>query len=674
MEEIKITNPQGNELVTLKDQLKVAEQALEFFNNILPALVGETNAKGVIIRGFNVINPPSNSMLVVITKGLAVFNDNAICYLHEDKNIAIQDNNSSTTRIDSVFVKPKLTESNIEQRLFINRLEKTENKQNVATRRIVEIEVTVLQGTSIKAPVTPVDSFKIAEVKIPAGENISVDISYIHPVDAKLDTEDNSNWTTEKKGTFRLDTLYNFKKSFSSKHTDTGDHHDQIIDTNHLADRSVTHPKLDLNSVYTENIQDHAVTRMKIGSGAVHTENLANITISNEKMAPNSVNYQNLYPGSVVKSKLGSDVIELIEQAKHTPHTTGDLSHQIEILRRTLDMRTGLRSSFDELGLPDEKLLSYLLSQTEDWRLHVVKQIIYAFIDQKNDRYLLNISTDFFIGSTENSKVFLYQSTAKNSKLCDEVFYKMLTHRNGDFYESSTTQENLIRVAFWSYPAEAGNKVYFMIGISKEQNPSITDFKVLIYDQDNDNYQYPLSSQRLNFNAMKDYWLEHIGYNAEILAENSNTYKIAKPVTQEQAKYLTEQQKNSNFVPTVSFLESSRFSRTVLFDGQVYPSVNKQEIVLTESWMNFTLIYLLSKNDSDIDKTILVDVRRIADCCYIYLGWGRFTTKGINDITVKKDIEKRTLIINPFGVSTKKNHVSPHGDYIKLIHGISGLR
>ena len=83
------------------------------------------------------------------------------------------------------------------------------------------------------------------------------------------------------------------------------------VGNNHLADSSITEPKLATNAVSNRTLRKNAVTGANITDGSVETAELANGAVTNSKLGNNSVNAAKISNGAVGTAELADGTVSI---------------------------------------------------------------------------------------------------------------------------------------------------------------------------------------------------------------------------------------------------------------------------------------------------------------------------------------------------------------------------
>ena len=97
---------------------------------------------------------------------------------------------------------------------------------------------------------------------------------------------------------------------------------DGSVSTAELANSAVTEQKLSNNAVSSAKIADNAVTAAKIANAQVGTSELADSSVTNAKLANNSVNAATIADGSVSTAELANNAVPLSKLKKTIPYNS----------------------------------------------------------------------------------------------------------------------------------------------------------------------------------------------------------------------------------------------------------------------------------------------------------------------------------------------------------------
>jgi hypothetical protein len=162
----------------------------------------------------------------------------------------------SADRIDILEVRGILKEYDEQRRAFFDPELMNGRYYTVPTKVELVVEYKTAAGEEGTGAAPPVDDgyVKLAEILLPAGENVILD-SRIRNITALVNGENNEAWTNDKKASFYLGSLSGMKTMFGLEHNKDGTHRAGIIKLPYLkigtADDALRGSVLPLGIKYT---------------------------------------------------------------------------------------------------------------------------------------------------------------------------------------------------------------------------------------------------------------------------------------------------------------------------------------------------------------------------------------------------------------------------------------
>ena len=286
MSEIAIARYDSNEISKSADHNFGETQNYENLSVLLGKLFSGATAD-VVVYGLSVQERASPSMAVDITAGLAIcWNTGKLAHVGALFGPVTITNGGASARIDTLEIRVKANTYDTQQRAFKDASSGDIAYQDFATKQKYEIEAQVIAGTEGAgvAPNHTTGWIKLAEIAVDAGESTSILDADIGNIDAGYDGEANSTWTAETTASFKPKTVSEIKELFRAKHSETGDHSNDVIGDQHIdwgtgANQvsAADMPIVDSKAKYTGTEIETALG--EIDSSQIHVVTGANYTI-----------------------------------------------------------------------------------------------------------------------------------------------------------------------------------------------------------------------------------------------------------------------------------------------------------------------------------------------------------------------------------------------------------
>jgi len=237
MADLNKVNFASNEIIKFDDMDFGESIEIDNLNIVLANLLKSSTGKDLILYGLNVQERSTPSMNVDLTVGLG-FNlqDSTIIYTGSQIGPIAIDNGDTTDRIDILEVKVVETDYDTQQRAFKDPATGDVVIQDHDTKTRYTIQTQITKGTagSGVAPNHTAGWVKLSEITVPANESTAIYDSNIKSVDSGNETEANTGWTVETTSTIRINTFAHLKNIFRLKHSEIGDHNNDVIQEQHI--------------------------------------------------------------------------------------------------------------------------------------------------------------------------------------------------------------------------------------------------------------------------------------------------------------------------------------------------------------------------------------------------------------------------------------------------------
>lgn len=228
-------NYAANEIMKVSDFNYGEDKGITNIDAVLGDLLSST--ADVLGQGLTVVERSSPSMNVDIEAGWAfrVAGDAVVRSASAVGPVPVSAADPTQQRIDTLEIRRKITDFDTEQRAFKDPGTGTVSYQNHDTKSRYELEAQVVAGTpgSGVAPGHTTGWMKLAEIVVPAAATQILDAN-IKNVTAGKDGEANTAWTAETTSTYKLQRLSEIKTILRVKHSETGDHENDVIKGQHV--------------------------------------------------------------------------------------------------------------------------------------------------------------------------------------------------------------------------------------------------------------------------------------------------------------------------------------------------------------------------------------------------------------------------------------------------------
>lgn len=234
MAKLTSSKVQPNEVVKANDITFGFDSQIDNVASLMKGLLDANN--NFVING--VVTPGSSGMTVDIGAILGVNKDTGTMFLNTDKteNVSLS-NGGDDTRIDIIEVRGNFLDTTQEQRAFIDFDTKEKTLQNVYTRKELNFEVKVIEGTEGNpiAPSVEEGWVKIAEIVVSAGAT-STDASEctIYNISALTIGETNTGWTADSTSVYNIGYISGINGRFLAQHDGSGKHRANTIGANNI--------------------------------------------------------------------------------------------------------------------------------------------------------------------------------------------------------------------------------------------------------------------------------------------------------------------------------------------------------------------------------------------------------------------------------------------------------
>ena len=294
MADLNKINYDSNEIIKFDDMDFGESIKIANLNIILELLLKTSTGKDLILFGLNAQERSTPSMNVDLTIGLG-FNLQDSTVLHTGSQlgpIAIT-NGESSERIDILEAKIVETDYDSQQRAFKDPSTGKVSIQLHDTKTRYTIQTQITKGTagSGVAPNHTTGWIKLAEITVPVSESTAIYNTNIKNVDSGYESEANTGWTAETTNTIRINTLAYLKDIFRLKHSETGDHNNDVIQQQHIdwglagnqvsaedvpvRDTASNFTSSDIEAVLAEIISSYASTALGKGASKIGVHDIA---------------------------------------------------------------------------------------------------------------------------------------------------------------------------------------------------------------------------------------------------------------------------------------------------------------------------------------------------------------------------------------------------------------
>lgn len=219
-----------NEIMKATDVTFGYDSSIDNVATALKAVL--SNSEGDYVVGGKVKPYGSGGMNVCVEPLYAYCNSTGICVAETDKKepVSFEEADSELDRVDIVEVCGVEEGYDSQSRKFNDPSTGTKTTETVNTKKRIALSIVVKKGSngSEAAPATDSGYVKIAEVRIPAGTN-NITSDLIRNIDARKYGEENTDWTTNKSGTFNPGYLADIFYTYLVNHNEDGSHKSNVI-------------------------------------------------------------------------------------------------------------------------------------------------------------------------------------------------------------------------------------------------------------------------------------------------------------------------------------------------------------------------------------------------------------------------------------------------------------